>query len=267
MTRVILHIGTLKTGTTSFQKWFSDNEESITSATGVRWYHGTFPDAREIAAVCVDDDRPTPAMALGFFPERNTDEWVSWSNSVRENVHAQVGAGDSPILVSCEALCLLRTPTELQRLAALFPPDSTDIVLTLRDPRGFLASWKQHLEHDFFRRSKNPVSFAYVNDDSWLVDYAALQSAYENVFGHKITIIDYDAAQARDGSVVPSLIASFTSVSVDALPDWRNYRLNRSARPPRRPVKGLARPRHYVRYYKWRAAQAIQHRLRRPRSN
>ena len=264
MTYVILHIGTLKTGTTSFQKWFSDNEQAVTAATGVRWFRGAFPDAREIAAACVDDDRPTPAMALGFFPQRGTAEWDSWRDAVRENVKRQLNESDTPIMVSCEALCLLRTPSELQRLGELFPAESTEVVVTLRDPQGFLASWKQHLEHDFFRRSRDPRSFAYVESDSWLVDYAALTHAYESTFTHKLTVIDYDDVQARDGSVIPSLIASFTDVSPDELPDWRTYRLNRSARPPRKPVRGLARPRHYVRYYKWRAAQAIRHRLRRP---
>ena len=46
MGRVILHIGTLKTGTTSFQRWFSDNESAINAVTGCRWFHGAFPDAR-----------------------------------------------------------------------------------------------------------------------------------------------------------------------------------------------------------------------------
>ena len=264
MGRVILHIGTLKTGTTSFQRWFSDNEATITELTGARWFKGAFPDAREIAALCIDEGRQTPAMALGFFPERGTPEWQPWAHDVRRSVRDQIDASDRMLVVSCEALCLLRTPTEMQRLAELFDPSTTQVVLTLRSPEGFLASWKQHLEHDFFRRSRDPRSFAYVESDSWLVDYAALTHAYESTFTHKLTVIDYDDVQARDGSVIPSLIASFTDVSPDELPDWRTYRLNRSARPPRKPVRGLARPRHYVRYYKWRAAQAIRHRLRRP---
>lgn len=264
MTRVILHIGTLKTGTTSFQKWFSDNEAHITAATGVRWFRGDFPDAREIAAACVDADRPTPAMALGFFPQRGTSEWHSWRTGVEQNLRRQIGGSDMPIMVSCEALCLLRTPDELARLAQLLPTESTEVIVTLRDPRGFLDSWKQHLEHDFFRRSTDPGSFAYVSDDSWLVDYDALTRAYKSTFTKKFTVIDYDEAQSRDGSVIPSIVAAFTEVPIDDLPDWRGYRLNRSARPPRKPVRGLARPRHYARYYKWRAVQAVRHRLHRP---
>lgn len=265
MGRVILHIGTLKTGTTSFQRWFSDNESTITTATGARWFRGAFPDAREIAAVCIDEGRQTPAMALGFFPEPGTPEWETWAREVRQSVRGQIDSSDRMLVVSCEALCLLRTPTEMQRLTELFDPATTQIVLTLRSPEGFLSSWKQHLEHDFFRRSADPTSFAYVGNDSWLVNYDQLRGAYASVFANPLTIVDYDAAMARDGSIIPALVSSFTDVAVADLPDWKGYRLNRSARPPRKPVKGLARPRHYVRYWKWRTVQAIRHRLNRLR--
>lgn len=257
MGRVILHIGTLKTGTTSFQRWFSDNESTITATTGCRWFHGAFPDAREIAAACIDDGRQTPAMALGFFPERGSEAWMHWRQDVHRSVRSQVDAADTPIVVSCEALCLLRTPSEMQRLAELFDPATTDIVLTLRSRAGFLSSWKQHLEHDFFRRSNDPESFAYVADDSWLVDYESLKKAYAATFRGRFTVVDYDACLARDGSIIPALVASFTDTTLDALPEWRNYRLNRSARPPRKPVRGLARPRHYVRWWKWKATERL----------
>ena len=266
MGRVILHIGTLKTGTTSFQRWFSDNEAEIARATGVRWFKGSFPDAREIAAACIDENRQTPAMALGFFPDRDSPEWQPWVDSVRASVRTQVNASDSPLYVSCEALCLLRTPSEMKRLAELFDPVTTQIVLTIRSAAGFLGSWKQHLEHDFFRRSSDPTSFAYVADDSWLVDYDGLQRAYGATFALPVRTIDYDAAMVADGSIIPALVATFTEAPLSSLPEWGAYRLNRSARPPRKPVKGLARPRHYVRYWKWKAAQAVRHRLRRLRN-
>lgn len=267
MGRVILHIGTLKTGTTSFQRWFSDNEATITELTGACWFKGAFPDAREIAALCIDEGRQTPAMALGFFPERGTPEWQPWAHDVRRSVRDQIDASDRMLVVSCEALCLLRTPTEMQRLAELFDPSTTQVVLTLRSPEGFLASWKQHLEHDFFRRSTDKTSFAYVGDDSWLVDYDQLRRIYESAFGSPMTVIDYDEAMTRDGSIIPSLVATFTDIPLGDLPDFRTYRLNRSARPPRKPVKGLAGPRHYARYWKWKTAQAIRHRLRRLRND
>ena len=266
MGRVILHIGTLKTGTTSFQRWFSDNEKAITSVTGVRWFRGEFPDAREIAAACIDADRQTPAMALGFFPDRGTPQWDEWVAKVRDSVRSQIESSDQPLMVSCEALCLLRTPSEMARLAELFDPTTTGVVLTLRSPEGFLRSWKQHLEHDFFRRSSDPTSFAYVANDSWLVDYEGLRAAYGRAFTQQVTVIDYDAETPKNGSIIPALIASFTDAPASSLPAWNSYLFNRSARPPRKPVKGLARPRHYARYWKWKTAQPLRNRLRSLRS-
>lgn len=213
--------------------------------------------------MCLDDGRETPAMALGFFPQRGTDEWTSWAASVRDNVARQVAASETPIVVSCEALSLLRSDTELARLAAMFAPGSTRILLCLRSPEGFLRSWKSHLEHDFFERSNDPSSFAYVEPDTWLVDYDGLVGAYRRRYGaDAVTVVDYDDALQRHGSVIPALAAAFFPDGA-TLPDWESYRLNKSSRPPRRPVKGLARPRHYVRYYTWKAAQAVKHRLRR----
>jgi hypothetical protein len=197
-------------------------------------------------------------MALGFFPERGTPEWQAWISDVQQSVREQIDASNDTLVVSCEALCLLRTPTEMRRLAELFDPASTRIVLTLRAANGFLNSWKQHLEHDFFRRSSDPTSFAYVAEDSWLVDYEQLRAAYSSTFAQPLMVVDYDAALAADGSIIPALVASFTDTSLEALPEWRTYRLNRSARPPRRPVKGLARPRHYVRWWKWIARRRLK---------
>lgn len=260
---VILHIGTLKTGTTSFQRWFTDHADEIEHRSGVRWFAGFFPDARELAAVCLDEGRETPAMALGFFPQRGSDEWTAWAASVRDNVTRQLTASSAPIVVSCEALCLLRSDDELARLAEFFAPAPTRILVCLRSPDGFLRSWKSHLEHDFFERSSDPTSFAYVEADSWLVDYDRLLSAYRHRFGpDNVTVVDYDSAMADHGSVIPALAATFFPPD-SVLPDWESYRLNKSSRPPRKPVKGLARPRHYVRYYTWKTAQAVKHRLRR----
>jgi hypothetical protein len=81
---------------------------------------------------------------------------------------------------------------------------------------------------------------------------------YQSTFRSHFAVIDYDAALAKDESIIPALVATFTDVPLDALPDWHTYRLNRSARPPRKPVRGLARPRHYVRWWKWKAQQRLR---------
>ena len=263
MNETILHIGTLKTGTTSFQKWFSDNEAHLHSQHNVALFRGQWPDARELAALCINTSRETPAIALNFFPQRGTDNWHTWSANVAHEIAVQQSdahAQGCRFVVSSEALCLLRHPEEVSRLADLFTGSDVSIVVTLRRPKDFLSSWKQHLNHDFFRRSNDKTSFAYVKRDTWLVDYNQLLAVYGDQFGKQnIHVINYDEVLHNEGSVIPALARACIGTS-DALPQWSSYTLNRSKRPPRPPIKGLARPRHYARYYLWRTKKRITQR-------
>ena len=264
MSKTILHIGTLKTGTTSFQKWFSDNETQLRAHHNVALFRGQWPDARELAAICINESRDTPATALNFFPARGTDEWRTWSANVAHEAasqHADAHAQGCDFVVSSEALCLLRHPEEVSRLADLFVGHDVAIIVTLRRPKDFLSSWKQHLNHDFFRRSNDKTSFAYVKRDTWLVDYEQLLAVYRDQFGtQNVHIVNYDEVLRNEGSVIPALARACFGTS-DDLPQWSSYTLNRSKRPPRPPIKCLARPRHYARYYLWRARKKITRRL------
>jgi hypothetical protein len=255
MGQIFLHIGTLKTGTTAFQRWFFDNQDAIARDAGVRWYNGQFPDAREIAAICLDPHKETPAMALGFFPPQDSGEWEEWAADIRLNI-AQELSVDSPILISCEGLCLLRSSEEIGRLAKLFPPDNTTIILALRNKRDFLTSWKKHLRNDFFRLSNDPTSFAYVKKDSWLVDYTSLIDIFQQTYKNHITVIDYDESIQRESSIIPALLRVMNIHQ--PVPDWSSYHYNQSNRPPRPPIKGMARPIHYVRFYLWKAIRKIK---------
>ena len=257
MRQILLHIGTFKTGTTSFQHWFNDHSEFIYTATGVRWHQGQFPDSREIAAICLDAHKETPAMVYGFFPPRFSEEWFTWAAEVRANIQREIESSNNPILFSCEALCLLRTDSELERLKELFPADRTHIIVALRDPKDFLSSWRKHLRHDFYKKSKDPTSFAYVKKDSWLTDYEELHNAYLKHYGEHITTINYDRAIALNGSIIPDLAGTF-NVDHQTLPEWSNYFLNKSNRPPRQPMKGIARPIHYLRFYMWKAIMKLK---------
>lgn len=257
MSQIFLHIGTLKTGTTSFQRWFFENQDVIARDTGVRWYNGQFPDSREIAAICLDAHKETPAMVYGFFPPRFSAEWFTWAAEVRANIQREIDSSNDPIFFSCEALCLLRSDSELERLKEMFPADRTHIVVTLRDPKDFLSSWRKHLRQDFYKKSKDPTSFAYVKKDSWLTDYEELQNAYLKHYGKYITTINYDRAIALNGSIIPDLAGTF-NVNNQTLPEWSNYFLNKSNRPPRPPMKGIARPTHYLRFYMWKVIMKLK---------
>lgn len=261
MTRVVLHIGTHKTGTTSFQQWFRDNEPAITSACGATIYKGRLPDARELGALFINSDRETPDIRRriqrgdnvdsGAPPLRNTPEWNQLQREVTESLQEQLTAGSETFVVSSESLSLLRHRSEILRLAQIFPPEDTTVVVCLRTPEDFLSSWKRHLDRDFFEFSDDPTSFAYVNPDTWLVDYQQLLQAYQDVFGpDSVIVIDYDSAISKYKSTVAPVARTFCS-DLSALPPWDSYVLNTKDNSPRKPISGISKPRHYRRYYVW----------------
>ena len=139
----------------------------------------------------------------------------------------------------------------------LFPADRTHIIVTLRDPKDFLSSWRKHLRQDFYKKSKDPTSFAYVKKDSWLTDYQELHNAYLKHYGEHITTINYERAIALNGSIIPDLASTF-NVNHQDLPEWSKYFLNQGNRPPRQPIKGLAHPQHYIRFFLWRILKTIK---------
>lgn len=161
------------------------------------------------------------------------------------------------MFVSCEALCLLRTDSELSRLKKLFPPENYKIILVLREPKEFLKSWRKHLQHDFLRRNSDPKSFAYVKSDTWLVNYNELIQIYRKHYFDGVEIINYETAVSAEGSIIPTIAEIFNPQNAP-LPDCSKYHLNKSNRPPRRPIKSLARPQHYFRFYFWQMRQNIE---------
>jgi hypothetical protein len=71
----------------------------------------------------------------------------------------------------------------------------------LREPSAFLRSFREAMLEQGFPLSTQRQSFAYVADDSWLVDYDALLGAYPTL----LETMGIDPAQA---------------------PPWEDFRLN-----------------------------------------
>jgi len=217
--RLFVHIGTHKTGTTSFQHWLLRHETELRARFGLGVYHGAFPNNREVGLACASPDRSLPT--------RGIPQWVDpeWRSHVGELVAEQLGRNEDLIL-SSEALSFLRSTAEVENLARMVDGRDVWILVALRDRADFLRSWAGHLQRDRYKLSKDPRSFAYVEPDSWLADYDVLLSAYGAVFGNeRVRTIDYDAAIAQDGSVIPALMREV--VGPDAsIPDWHDARKN-----------------------------------------
>ena len=217
--RLFVHIGTHKTGTTAFQHWLREHEIELRQRFGLGVYQGAFPNNREVGLACARPERSLPT--------RGIDQWVDpeWRRHVADLVTAQLSR-DEDLVLSAEVLSFLRHDDEVGRLAEMFGDRETLIIVTLRNPEGFLHSWTGHLTRDEYRLSADPSSFAYVGADSWLVDYPALLSAYRNVFGPaKVRVIDYDDAHQRFGSVIPALMSVIVGVEA-MIPEWGGARKN-----------------------------------------
>jgi hypothetical protein len=220
---VFLHIGTHKTGTTSFQKWLREHEETLRDRFDLGVYRGGFPNNREVGLACANADR--------LLPVRQIPQWSDpvWREHVNDLAAVQMRRSEQTIIVSAESLSFLRTDDEIRRVATMFADREVTILLTLREPSDFLASWGRHLARGQYELSTDPKSFAYVAPDSWLARYDELIAAYAAVFGNdRIRTVDYEAANAEHGSVIPALM-SHVVADIMRLPDWMGYRYNTSA--------------------------------------
>ena len=224
--RAIVHIGTHKTGSTSLQYWLAQNAQHLESRYGFGVYRPIHPNGRELALWCANPDRQIPTI-------REIPEWQShkWRTESFGHMRSEIERDTDTLVASNETLCLLRTNDELERLRELFSPRHIEIVLVTRRPDEFLRSWREQLTRDGFSESNDPSSFAYLASDSWLVDYEEILRVYRRVFGDdQVHHVDYDAALARDSSIIPAVMAHVVGDTHD-LPDWRDVRRNRGSRP------------------------------------
>ena len=221
--KAILHIGTHKTGTTSFQHWLRIHRQRLSVEHGINVYQGLFHNNREIALLCADGSKQYPTM-------RRITEWNTepWQHRVRQHTLTEFNRSSQTLVISSETLSFLRNPSELSALAELLSEHEVSIVVTLRQRDEYLRSWAEHLMRDGFALSDNPDSFAYVQPDSWLADYDSLLTAYRNQFGQdSVHIVDYEAEMETHESVIPGIMKHIVA-DTSNLPEWRGIFKNTS---------------------------------------
>lgn len=201
MKRALLHIGTPKTGTTSFQEWLWANRVELEGTHGVRVYEGLFgPNHYEFGLLC------RRASRNGFgeleFPDHCLPEWRSKATA---HIRGQVEAASSDgcnLVISSEVISFLRHDDELAKLADLLEGLEISPFAMVREPASFLKSWRRQIGPGGW--SANRSSAGYTEPDSWLVDYAAMEEAFTRAFG-AVSISRYEEALEADGSVIPAL--------------------------------------------------------------
>jgi hypothetical protein len=224
--RIVLHAGVHKTGTTSIQTFLRDENDGLLSTVGCHYPEGFLLPAlhTDLPLLVIRSDRMWPARLR--FPETQR---ASWQAAAWAHVRQRVVATDHEVLVYVhEDLSYVRFDDELERLRELFDDREVTVVVVLRDEAEFLASYRSQLAGTGFDPSDDPASFAYVEEDSWLLDHDALLDGYRRWFGvDHVVALDYGEAMRADGTIIPA----FTDVlGIDraALPPLNSYRLNQS---------------------------------------
>jgi hypothetical protein len=234
--RIVLHVGTHRTGTTSLQAFLRAHEALLADVQTSYPPGFLIPTVHaELPLLTIRPDRTWPARLR--FPETQR---ASWMAAARAHVRATVTAATNQRLVYVhEDLSYLRHDDELERLRELFEGSAVHVVVVLREPEAFLRSYRAQLLGTGFEPSEDPTSFAYLAADSWLVDHEALLHGYRRWFGDaNVTVLDYDAAMGRDGSMIPS-ITDLLGIERSALPSLEGFHYNGSGSAIRLPAEQL----------------------------
>jgi hypothetical protein len=222
--RVVLHVGTHKTGTTSIQQFLRDENDRLLAGVDASYAEGFLLRIvhTELPLLVLRPERMWPARLR--FPETQR---LSWQTAAGAHVRGQVSAPTPAQLVYLhEDLSYLRYADEFARLRALLDGREVTVVVFLREREAFLRSYAAQLEGTGFEQSDDPTSFAYVRPDSWIADYDALLEGYRGCFGAaNVKTFDYDAVVARDGTVIPTF-AELLGIPRSSLPPLDDYFLN-----------------------------------------
>lgn len=224
--RLYIHIGTHKTGSSSLQHWLGSIRNRL-EQIGVAFYTGAYePDNHvELFAVPMREGREafsrTKYGIVGSEAEHTgvRDRFRTFAE--RHSEH--------DLIVSCEGLSLLRFDDEIERFRSIVEPGDREVIviLVLREKAAFLDSFRrQILKHRDRELSNDPSSINYVEPDSWLADYAAIEAAWSAAFGPEaMRIIDYDAATAAEGDVLPAVLRAM-DLPAACVPEPGEIRVN-----------------------------------------
>ncbi len=222
--RVTLHVGTHRTGTSSIQLFLREHNDGLLAAVGCHYPDGfLLPIVHtDLPLLTVRRERMWPARIR--FPET---QHPGWQADAARHVRSQVEDPTREHLVYLhEDLSYLRHDDELEALRSLLDGRSVSVVVFLRDRESFRRSYRSQLEGTGFELSDDPTSFAYLEPDSWILQYDDLVDGYRRWFGEdNVRVFDYDAISSEGGGVIPAF-AEVLGIHREALPDLGRYRLN-----------------------------------------
>jgi hypothetical protein len=229
MAAALVHIGTHKTGTTSFQHWAQDNRGALLDQ-GMHLFEGKYAlTSIALPLLCTRPNRTTPPQR--FVMDYRLDEWRA---DMEAYVAEQVAHPAEDLLVSAEDLSLLRFPDEVERLVELLAPRTVRVAVCLRDPDEFLRSYRAEMNRLGEPPSDYPSSHTYYGNDTWLTRWDEMLATWRSVIGDdKVVAFSYEDAIAEHGSTIPGVLEAF-GIAPDGLPSWESYLTNVTAKAQRR---------------------------------
>jgi len=209
-----VHIGTHKTGTTSFQAWGGTNRSEIQRLTGYRFYESLWGGAQiELPILSLRSE-------LDMHARKVNQPWVTpeVEQNMRDHIRSQLNGEN--LIISAEGLSFIRFPEEVDRLRELLDPYELEFIVVQREKADFLRSYTQWMAKVNIKQSDDPSSVRYVGADSWILDFEKFQSLFPGIL-----TIDYDQAMNDKGSVIPAIMEGLVA-DVSTLPEWSEYKLN-----------------------------------------
>lgn len=211
---LLIHIGTHKTGSSSFQAYLADHSTELKQSG-----FSVLPDKYAHTAAClsVRDELPIPGAdhlidkESRIKTEKNLRDCIS-----KFYIENQTNA----LILSCEHFSYFRTIEEVDRLLSFFAcHDEIRVFTVVRDKGSFLNSYKAQIRKTGHGPIKDDTSSPfYCGKDTWLVDYDGMKTPWV-ARTNDFQIISYE----NTDDVVTELILAFN------LPDFRGgkpYRVN-----------------------------------------
>lgn len=236
MPRAIVHIGTHKTGTTTFQRWARMNRNEIQKVTGFRFYESMYQNPTpsshfEFAHLAV---RPEQTFEARRFQKNWNDP--AHQKLIREHIEKQLNGED--IIISSEDLSLIRFHDEVDRFQSLLGAYEPEYIVVRRDPEDFLRSYRKWMKANSLQESTDSRSHLYLGPDTWLLDVDSLDALFP-----ALRWLGYEDAMESHGSIIPALVTAM-GFDPEALPPWKVPPLNSGNRLIRRVNRLRWRRRH-----------------------
>lgn len=232
---IYLHIGTHKTGSTSFQRSLRANAKELTRRG---YFPFRLPRARDtplsrrnrynLGRLTNTFLRPGIAsisrVASGLYPdpaemERDRADYLTQIKELRNR----------NVILSSEALTFLRISEEKAALRAFLDTIGRDvqIVVVRRDEASWRASWENQLR----RKTKVWESNLALPDEqcangAWYFDWPSIVDFWSDL--GEVNVVDYDAARQKEGNIIPAI---YRAMGVDPVGLKTHFERNRRVKP------------------------------------